>query len=104
MKVKVEFFVLPDGTVPVQNYLESLDSKQKAKTARVINQLSELGTELRMPNSEPLSDGLFQLRTHFRNDQIRIIYFFVVNSKAVLTNAFTKKTRKTPKKEIKLAL
>ena len=104
MKVKIEFYVLPDGTAPVQEYLDSLDPKKKAKAARVINQLSDLGTELRMPNSEALSGGIFQMRTHFRNDQIRILYFFLVDYKVVLTNAFTKKTRKTPKKEIELAI
>ncbi len=33
----------------------------------------------------------------------RILYFFVVGDKAILTNGFIKKTNKTPKKEIELA-
>ena len=33
----------------------------------------------------------------------RILYFFVVGDKAILTNGFTKKTNKTPTKEIELA-
>ena len=104
MKIKVEFYALQDGSAPVDQYLDSLSINVKAKAARVINQLSELGTDLRMPNSEPLGNGIFQLRTHFRNDQVRILYFFVIDGKAVLTNAFTKKGRKTPKKEIDLAI
>lgn len=33
----------------------------------------------------------------------RILYFFFIGNKAVLTNGFTKKTQKTPKNEIELA-
>ena len=33
----------------------------------------------------------------------RVLYFFVVGQKVILTNGFIKKTQKTPKKEITLA-
>ena len=33
----------------------------------------------------------------------RILYFFFVGQKAILTNGFTKKTQKTPRSEIELA-
>ena len=36
-------------------------------------------------------------------DISRVLYFFFVGKKAVLTNGFVKKTMKTPKREIELA-
>ena len=49
-------------------------------------------------------EGLYEIRiaTSFKN--IRIFCFFDKGKLIVLTNCFVKKTRKTPKKEIKLAL
>jgi len=44
------------------------------------------------------------LRIQFANDITRIFYFFYVGRKIVLTNGFVKKTLKTPKTEIQLAI
>ncbi|MBR3146785.1 MAG: type II toxin-antitoxin system RelE/ParE family toxin [Eubacterium sp.] len=103
MTTKIIFYELSDGSMPVADYLSTLDVKIRAKAAKVINQLAEKGNDLRMPQSEFLEDGIFQLRVHFRNDQIRIMYFFFYNDEVILTNAFTKKTRRTPVREIKAA-
>ena len=35
---------------------------------------------------------------------IRVLYFFCIGKKIILTNGFVKKTPKTPKKEIELAI
>jgi phage-related protein len=51
-----------------------------------------------------VKDGIFELRTIQGNNITRILYFFVVGKQIVLTNGFIKKTQKTPKKEIELAL
>lgn len=56
-----------------------------------------------MPHSRHLRDGIFELRTQFGNNIDRILYFFFVDNKAVLTNGFIKKTQETPKEEILLA-
>lgn len=49
------------------------------------------------------TDGIYEVRviTAFRN--IRILCFFDEGNLVVLTNCFTKKTQKTPTKEIKIA-
>ena len=46
---------------------------------------------------------MFELRTKQGSDITRIMYFFFIGNKAVLTNGFTKKTQRTPKSEIELA-
>lgn len=61
------------------------------------------GSLLRGPYSEPLDDGIFELRTKQGSDLTRVLYFFFVGNKAVLTNGFTKKTQKTPKLDIEIA-
>lgn len=101
---KTEFYVAKDGTTPVQEFLDSLDKKMRAKAVRQILLLNELGTEIREPYSKPIKDGLFELRIKFATDITRIFYFFFVEHKIILTNGFVKKTQKTPKQEIEKAL
>lgn len=99
----VDFYQLPDGEKPVETFLNSLDKKMRAKALYGISILEEFGNTLREPHSKPIGDGLFELRIKFASDITRILYFFVVNNKIILTNGFVKKTAKTPKSEIELA-
>lgn len=96
----VIFYKKADGTVPILEFLEGLNVKMEAKVARAIAILSEKGNELREPTSKPLNDGIFELRAQVGNDISRVLYFFVVNRKIVLTHGFIKKTEKTPQSEI----
>lgn len=99
----VEFYRRPDGSKPVEEFLDSLDAKMRAKALYGISILEEYGNALREPHSKPIGDGLFELRVKFASDISRIFYFFVVDNKIILTNGFIKKTMKTPKSEIELA-
>ena len=100
---EVIFYDLEDGTEPAKEFLLSLDVKMRAKMLRTIDLLAVNGVELREPHSKPLDDGIFELRAKQSSDITRILYFFYVGNTAVLTNGFTKKTRKTPKNQIELA-
>jgi phage-related protein len=95
---------MEDGKCPMQDFLDSLEPKLLAKTFRTIDLLEANGSNLREPYSKPIGDGIFELRTKLGTDITRVLYFFVVGQKAVLTNGFIKKTQKTPKSEINLAL
>lgn len=93
-----------DGTCPVREFLDSLEPKLLAKTLRTIDLLENNGPYLREPYSKALNNGLFELRTKQGSDITRVIYFFVVGKKIILTNGFVKKSQKTPRSEIDLAL
>lgn len=100
---EIDYYALPDGTKPVQQFIDGLPIKMKAKAMRQISLLQEFGNELREPYSKQIDTGLFELRVKFASDITRIFYFFVVGDKIILTNGFIKKTAKTLKGEIELA-
>ncbi len=50
------------------------------------------------------TDGLYEIRVQLGNNIFRIFCFFDKGRLVVLANGFQKKTQKTPKKEIELAL
>lgn len=100
---EIEFYDKADGSEPAKEFILSLDKKMRAKVLRTIGLLREEGPSLREPNSKYLDDGIFEIRTKFGTDITRVLYFFVIGKKVILTNGFVKKTQKTPAAEIALA-
>ena len=88
-----------DGRCPVQELLDSLEPKLLAKTLRTIDLLEMNGPLLREPYSKPLENGIFELRSKQGSDITRVLYFFIVGKKAVLTNGFIKKSQKTQRQK-----
>ena len=103
MQFMVAFYEKSDGTKPAAEFLQSLDNKMRAKMLRTIGLLQEFGGDLREPFSKPLGDGIFELRAQVGNNISRVLYFFIVGKRIILTNGFIKKTQKTPEREIALA-
>ena len=102
-RFEIDFFKKDDGTCPVIDFLDSLDVKMQAKVLKTIELLEKNGYELREPYSKFLEDGIFELRIKQGSNITRVLYFFFVNRKIILTNGFVKKTLKMPKNEIALA-
>lgn len=96
-KFTVEFYKKENGDIPVEEFLDGLNVKMKAKSVGLIKILQEKGNLLREPYSKPLGDGIFELRCKVGNDISRVLYFFYYNGKIIMTNGFVKKTRKTPR-------
>lgn len=99
----VEYYEKEDGTFPAEEFILSLDSKMQAKMFRELDLLETFGNQLREPHSKPLEDGIYEIHAKVASDITRVLYFFVVNKKIILTNGFVKKTQKTPDNEIALA-
>lgn len=99
----IEFYELPNGEVPVIDFLESLNLKMRDKAYMSFELLKEFGNNMREPYSKYLGNGLFELRIRFSNDIARVFYFFYDGEKIVLTNGFIKKRKKTPPRELEKA-
>ena len=85
-------------------YLEQ-NSKVREKIAyvfKVINSVQNVTTKF-LKHLEG-TDGLYEIRIEFESNIYRIFYCFDKGNLVVLFNAFQKKTQKTPKNEIELAL
>lgn len=71
---------------------------------RTIDLLQANGNSLREPYSKPLRDGILELRAKIGSDISRVLYFFIIDRRIVLTHGFIKKTQKTPSSEIARAI
>ena len=82
--------------------LHLLEETTSSKVFRTIHLLEEFGAQLRMPHSKKITANLFELRTK-GIEEVRILYTYKKNA-AILLHVFTKKTQKTPQREINTAL
>ena len=100
MHYDVEYYEKADGSRPAEDFILSQDAKMQAKIFATLELLEIKGPGLREPFSKPLGDGIFEVRAKQGSDISRVLYFFVVGRKVILTNGFVKKTQKTPSREI----
>ena len=99
----VVFYETEDGKTPVEDWMNSLEPKMRAKLIAMLELLEEKGNALRKPYTESLGDGLFELRVIQGNNISRALFFFYIDQRIIVTNGFIKKQRKTPESEIQLA-
>jgi len=71
----INYYETSDGVYPAEEFILSQPLKMRAKIFRILELLEEMGNALRMPYSEYLDDGIFQIRAHIGNDITRILYF-----------------------------
>lgn len=99
-KYQVIFFEKESNVFPAEDFINTLDLKMAAKVYRLLTMVADNGPDLREPYSKHLSDGIFELRAKVGSDITRVLYFFYVGRRVIVTNGFIKKTQRTPKAEI----
>ena len=66
--------------------------------------MKEFGSNLGMPHTKPIDNGLIELRLKSKEGIARIFYCTKVGKRIVMLHVFIKKSQKIPKKELKLAI
>jgi len=103
MEWTVIFYKTEDKHSPVEEWLNTIPKSAKAKIIRNMFLLEELGLTVREPYVKPLGDKLYEVRAKDPNGIYRVIYFAYTGKQFVMLHGFTKKTQKTPPKEIEVA-
>jgi len=102
-KYEVVFFKDYKGKLPVKDYLYKQPIKDRSKMLKYIRFLKDRKGYLDEPYSRHIKGKIRELRVDFANRKHRIFYFTFVKQTIILLHAFTKKTNKTPRREIKKA-
>ena len=75
-----------------------------ARYLRLADLMLEFGPNLGMPHTKAIKDGLFELRIKSKEGIARAFYCTVIKKQIFILHIFIKKSQKTPKKELKLAM
>ena len=99
MKYSIEFF---DGEV--QQAVLAWPAGINACFTRITLRMVEHGANLGMPYTRPMGGGLFEIRAKGQEGIGRAFFCTLVGRRIIILHGFIKKTDKTPKHELDIAL
>ena len=78
-KFEVIFYEKENGDCPIEEFMNSLDIKMRAKMIGLFELLEEKGTQLREPYSKMIEDGIFEIRCKVGNNISRVLWVIILN-------------------------
>lgn len=85
--------------------LTALPADVRARLTRITNLIAAVGLEhVHEPHIKHLEGCLWEMRMKGKDGIARALYVTAWQQRAVIVRAFVKKTKKTPRREIELAL
>jgi phage-related protein len=99
MTWKIEYFnngVLDD--------IRALPVDLRARYARLSGLMKDNGANIGGNQTKHIRNGLFELRLRGKSGIARIMFCTIIDNRIVMLSCFTKKTQKTPQREIDKAI
>ena len=105
-KPKFLSFRRPNGHNEFEEFMESLPIKDFQKLHAVITSIEEFSilTAIQQEWVKKLNSEIYEIRSKVSTNIQRVLYFHESNNKYIITHGFTKKTQKTPTREINHAI
>ena len=98
-------WTVEDSNEIVDAEVEALPEDMRARLARIAKLIEEKGLErVGEPHVKHLEGPLWEMRLKGRSGISRALYVTAVGRRVVIVRVFVKKTEKTPRREIELAL
>ena len=97
-------FIIEYFNDTVQDDILNLPNVFKQRYFRYTDKMEEYGGDLGWPATAPMGSGLFELRIHEAPGIARVLFCYMVGRRIVMLHCFIKKTQKTPKKELDIAI
>lgn len=104
-KPKFISYTRPNGHNEFEEFYNSLHVKDRNKLRATIEMIEEAGIQaaIQLEWIKKLDSEINEIRSKVSSNIQRALYFHVKNNQYIITHGFTKKTQKTPIKEIERA-
>ncbi len=99
MKWQIEFY-----SENVKYETHSFPKKILAKVFHILDMMEDFGPNLGKPHTDSLGDGLFEIRAKGEEGIGRSMFCYAKGKRVVILHSFIKKTQKTPKLDLDIAL
>ena len=104
MQIVCEYYQTASGKEPVREFIDDLDLRSRLNFFAARELLATFGPLLKRPHAAPLGQGLYELRFRGGQGQSRVLYFFFVGGKAILTHGLVKKVSAVPEHDISITM
>jgi len=94
----VEFF-----NKSVEDDILDMPPKIQARMIKLLELIEKHGANLGSPHTEPMGNGLFEIRAKAKEGIGRSLYCYMKRRRIMVLHAFLKKSTKTPKSDLELA-
>jgi phage-related protein len=102
-RIPARFYRSETGSEPVREWLKSLDKPDRFLIGTDIK-IVEFGWPIGMPVCRSMGKGLYEVRTDVAGNRMARVLFCISHGQMVLLHGFIKKSRKTPKPDLDLAM
>ena len=102
-RLPASFYCTAAGNEPVRDWLKSLDGSDRLLIGQDIA-TAEFGWPVGMPVCRSLGNGLHEIRSDISHGCTARVIFCIAGEHMVLLHGFMKKSRKTPKSDLDVAL
>ena len=102
-KLPARFYRTATGTEPVREWLRALAPDDRHTVGVDIAEI-EFDWPVGMPLCRSLGLGLWEIRSNITDGRIARLIFSVADGAMILLHGFIKKSRKTPKRDLDLAI
>ena len=102
-RLPARFYRTSGGTEPVREWLKGLDASDRRIVGADIKEI-EFDWPVGMPLCRPVGQRLWEVRSNISRGRIARVMFCIAGGEMVLLHGFVKKSQKTPRPDLELAL
>ncbi len=102
-RIAVVFYRTRTGAEPVRDWLHTLPAADR-RIVGVDIKTVEFGWPVGMPTCRALGGGLWEVRSNLSDGTIGRVIFCIMDNDMYLLHGFIKKSQKTPKRDLELAV
>ena len=101
--IKIYFYETANGNSPIKKFIKKLPTGDKARFIEVIKLIEEYGFKSCGVIFKHIEGKLWEIKFKSLNSGFRIFYTMIEKDIMIWLHAFSKKTQKTPGKELDIA-
>ena len=101
--MRVFFYEAGSGKSPIKKFIDGLPINDQARFFEVIQEVEAHGLSAVRMVFKPIEGKLWEIKFKSENSGYRVFYVMLEKDLMVWLHAFSKKTQKTPQKELEVA-
>ena len=98
--IRIYFFETPSGKSPIKKFIDGLP---RPDLARFLEEIEAHGLNASRVIFKPLEGKLWEIKFNSPSSGYRVLYVLLEKDMMIWLHVFSKKTQKTPKRELNLA-